>query len=115
MMLLKKIPLLNNISKDFNLIVESLKNKNETIEKLQENVETTSEEIVKIKDSVAQKDILLINLFKEVECLKSDKKVLEKDLLTLISAIGSLHIVIESLMIDEHGEENYKKKFNYHW
>ena len=113
-MLLKKIPLLNDISKDFNLIIESLKNKNDTIKKLQKKVETNSEEIAKVKNSVAQKDILLINLFKEVECLKSDKKALEKDLLTLISAMGSLHIVIESLMIDEHGEENYKKKFNYH-
>lgn len=113
-MLLKKIPLLNDLKKDITFIYKSIKENRLKIDEDQNKFKNLSEEIEEIKSSVIQKDILLINLVKEIEKIKSEKNSLEKDLLTLVSAISSLHILVESLMIEEYGDDNYKKKFNYH-
>lgn len=114
MMLLKKIPLLNEILENLNNISSHLKKEKIIAEELKNQIENSSEEIEKIKSSISQKDILLINLFKEVENLKNDKQMLEKDLLSLVSAIGSLHVIIENFILEEYDEESYKKKFKYH-
>ena len=113
-MLLKKIHHLSENIKEFKKSLDTFKKEKEQIEDLKETVGELVEEVSQIKNVMSQKDILLINVFKEVESLKKDKIVLEKDLISLIGAIGSLSFIVENFILEEYGEDLYKKNFNYH-
>lgn len=113
-MLLKKIRHLSNTIKEFKLSLDSIKKEKDQIDDLKETVGELVEEVSQIKNTMAQKDILLINVFKEVEKTKKEKESLEKDMIAVVSALGSLNIIVENFFLEEYCEDLYKKNFNYH-
>lgn len=102
-MLLKKIPHLKTIN-DF------LKN----LDQSKSDFEKIKKELEEHKESLRQRDILLLSLNKEVEFLKNENKTIYADILTLTQAFNSMYFLIQQIDNIDLDLDDVKKKINYH-